>query len=79
MGIGYAKGEVDNFPVKLLFRLATSADIKQVSKQKQQVCYGNFLCTVQQMISCCKSSCLFTDKFGFSTPSVLLTGRSVST
>lgn len=37
-GMGYAKGEVDNFPVELLFRLATTADIKQVSKQKHQVC-----------------------------------------
>ncbi|KAL3155030.1 hypothetical protein ABBQ38_011552 [Trebouxia sp. C0009 RCD-2024] len=35
-GVGYAKGEVDNFPVELLFRLATVADIKQASKQGQQ-------------------------------------------
>ena len=32
-GMGYAKGAVDNFPVELLFRLATTADVKQVSKQ----------------------------------------------
>lgn len=39
-GMGYAKGAVDNFPVDLLFRLATTADLKQVSKQTQQVWYG---------------------------------------
>ena len=35
-GQGFAKGAVDNYPVPLLFRLATVADVRQLPSSKQR-------------------------------------------
>lgn len=42
-GQGFAKGAVDNYPVPLLFRLATVADVRQLpsSKQRNKQMQGN--------------------------------------
>ena len=78
--MGFAKGEVDDFPVELLFRLATTTDIKQVSQQKQQVCLENLwhlFAPYSKASAAATHQALLTDSSGFIKAFAVLTEQSV--